>query len=94
MNWFYLMIALYTVMSLIAYLLYGADKRKAKKHKWRIPEAVLLGAGFFGGAVGALIGMRAFRHKTKHWYFWAVNLLAIALHAVILWKIYEKTGGF
>ncbi len=69
------------LMSLIAFILYGADKRKAKKDLWRIPEAVLLNFGFFGGAPGALLGMKAFRHKTKHWYFWAVNIIGL------LWQI-------
>ena len=67
------------VMSLISFILYGADKSKAKKNKWRIKESVLLGFGFFGGAIGALLGMSAFRHKTKHWYFWVVNILGIAV---------------
>ena len=66
------------VISLIAFALYGADKSKAKRGAWRIPEATLLGFGFFGGAVGALLGMRLFRHKTKHWYFWVVNFLGLA----------------
>lgn len=66
------------VMSVIAFILYGVDKRKAIKKAWRTPEAVLLGFGFFGGAIGALLGMKAFRHKTKHWYFWFVNIVGIA----------------
>ena len=41
-------------MSIVSFILYGVDKSKAKREKWRIPEAVLLGWGFFGGAVGAL----------------------------------------
>ncbi len=69
------------LMSFIAFCLYGRDKRKAKKQKWRIPEKVLLGVGFLGGAAGALIGMKVFRHKTKHFYFWIVNILGI------LWQI-------
>ena len=69
------------LMSLVAFILYGADKRKAKKGAWRIPEAVLLNFGFFGGAIGAIIGMKAFRHKTKHWYFWFFNILGL------IWQI-------
>ncbi len=65
------------VISLITLVLYGADKSKAKRGAWRIPEATLLGFGFFGGAVGALLAMRTFRHKTKHWYFWVVNFLGL-----------------
>ena len=63
------------VMSITAFILYGADKRKAKKNKWRIKESVLLGFGFFGGAFGAIAGMKAFRHKTKHRYFTVINVL-------------------
>ena len=65
-------------LSVIALLLYAIDKRKAKKKRWRIPEKTLLGIGFLGGAAGALLGMILVRHKTKHWYFWAVNLLGLA----------------
>lgn len=68
----------YAVMSVIAMWLYWRDKRKAKKHRFRVPEAVLLGVGFFGGAFGALVGMNWFRHKTRHWYFWAINLIGLA----------------
>ena len=72
--------AVIAFMSIVAFILYGVDKKKAQKGAWRIPEAVLLGWGFFGGACGALCAMKAFRHKTKHWYFWAVNVLGLILH--------------
>ena len=78
------MIALYiylvavAVVSLAAFIAYGADKSKARRGAWRIPEKVLLGLSFFGGAVGGTLGMLAFRHKTRHWYFWAVNVLGLA----------------
>ena len=76
----------YAAMSLVAFFAYGLDKRKAKKKRWRTPEAVLLGLGFFGGAVGALIGMNLFRHKTRHWYFWAVNLLGVVWQVgLVVW---------
>ena len=72
--------AVIAFMSIVAFILYGVDKKKAQKGAWRIPEAVLLGWGFFGGACGALCAMKAFRHKTKHWYFWAVNILGLMVH--------------
>ncbi len=68
-------------ISLIAFILYGADKSKAKRGAWRIPEKVLLCFSFFGGAVGGLLGMLLFRHKTKHWYFWCVNFVGL------LWQV-------
>ncbi len=64
-------------MSLVALIAYGADKTKAQTRRWRIPESVLLLLGFLGGAAGALAGMLIFRHKTRRWYFWAVNLAAL-----------------
>ena len=71
-------LAFIVIMSLVAFILYASDKKKAKSGAWRTPEAVLLGWGFFGGAIGAIAGMRTFRHKTKHWYFWVVNILGLA----------------
>ena len=72
--------------SVVTFLFYGADKRKARRGRFRISEAALLTLGAIGGAAGALAGMRAFRHKTRHWYFWAVNGLALMAHtAVIVW---------
>ena len=76
---FYLIIL--AVMSLAALILYGTDKLKAKAGAWRISEAALLSVGFFGGALGALLGMKLWRHKTRHWYFWVVNI------AGLLWQI-------
>ena len=78
MKYFYMIYAAaIVVMSLVAFVLYYADKVKAKKGAWRIKEAVLLGCGFFCGAVGALLGMQVFRHKTKHWYFVAINAIGL-----------------
>ncbi len=73
-------------MSLITFFAYGIDKLKAKKGAWRISEKTLLLLGALGGALGGLLGMKAFRHKTKHRYFWAINYAALAVHiaAVIL----------
>ncbi len=84
----YIIFAIYLgFVNLISLFLYGIDKSKAKRRKWRIKEAVLLGFGFFGGAVGALLGMVIFRHKTKHWYFWGVNFLGIIVITAGFWII-------
>ncbi len=72
------------VISLIAFFLYASDKAKAKRGAWRIPEKVLLGFSFFGGAVGGTLAMFLFRHKTRHWYFWAVNFLGLAWQVAAL----------
>ena len=83
-------VAVIAAMSIIAFFTYLADKRKAKQNKWRIKESVLLGLGFFGGATGALLAMNLFRHKTKHWYFWAVNVIGLMIHIIALVMICIK----
>lgn len=75
-------------MSAIAFVLYGVDKSRAKRGKWRIRESVLLGTGFFGGAVGALLAMKLFRHKTKHWYFTVINLLGLIIQAALFFILF------
>ena len=52
-----------------AFILMLADKHKARKNLWRIPEAVLMGSALLGGSLGALLGMYTCRHKTKHLKF-------------------------
>lgn len=71
-------------VNLIAFFAYGIDKRRARRGKWRTPEALLLGLGFFGGALGALLGMSVFHHKTRHWYFWALNLAGLLAQGAVL----------
>ena len=78
------LLSYYAVMSGIAFCLYAVDKWKARRRKWRIPESLLLSVGVFGGALGALVGMNLFHHKTRHWYFWLVNLFAIVLQVLLL----------
>ncbi|MBE6601728.1 MAG: DUF1294 domain-containing protein [Ruminococcaceae bacterium] len=80
----------YAVMSAVALIAYTVDKIKAKRRAWRVPEATLLGMGFLGGSVGALLGMFLIRHKTKHWYFWTVNFLGLAWQAAAAYFLYTK----
>ena len=53
-------------INLLTFFVYGIDKWKAKRDKWRVPEATLLMLAAIGGSVGALLGMFVFHHKTKH----------------------------
>ena len=50
----------------LTFLLYGIDKYKAKKGRWRISEATLLTMAAIGGSIGAWAGMRTWHHKTMH----------------------------
>ena len=74
------------LLSLITFIAYGADKKKAEKGKYRTKEKTLLSLSFFGGAFGGYPAMLIFRHKTKgeHWYFTAVNLLGLIIHTALM----------
>ena len=54
------------VINVVTFFMYGIDKWKAKKSKWRIREAALLGLAVLGGSIGAWLGMKVWRHKTQH----------------------------
>lgn len=73
----------------LAFFLMGADKSRARRGAWRIPEKVLFLAAVIGGSAGAILGMLAFRHKTRHprfvWGLPAILLLQLAA-ALFLWK--------
>ena len=57
------------IINAAALVMMAEDKRRAKRHQWRVPEAALFGAALLGGSAGAWAGMYLFHHKTKHWYF-------------------------
>ena len=67
----------------VTFIVYGIDKYKAKKAKWRISEATLLLLAVLGGSVGAWVGMKVWHHKTMHKKFKygipAILLIQIAL---------------
>ena len=77
----------------VTFIVYGIDKYKAKKAKWRIPEATLLLLAVLGGSIGAWMGMKVWHHKTMHRKFKygipAILLIQIALMTYLhvnLWK--------
>ena len=57
------------IINALGFALMLADKWKARKNLWRIPEATLMAVAALGGSVGSLLGMYAVRHKTKHLKF-------------------------
>ena len=79
-------------INIVSFFLYGIDKYKAKKNKWRIPEATLLMIAVIGGSIGAWVGMRLWHHKTMHKKFkYGIPLIIIMqialvayLHTIIL----------
>lgn len=82
--WQYLVIYALCI-NLISWIMMGIDKSKAKKVARRIPEKMLFTLAAVGGSVGIYIGMRMFRHKTRHRSFQIVIPVFILLHAVVLY---------
>ncbi|MDO4262256.1 MAG: DUF1294 domain-containing protein [Eubacteriales bacterium] len=80
------------IINLLGFALMGADKRKARKHLWRIPERTLFLAALLGGAAGSIAGMYIFRHKTRHWYFVAGMPLILAAQ-IALYAYVRSLGG-
>lgn len=56
----------FLAINIASFFLYGIDKYKAKKGRWRISEAILLLMAVIGGSIGAWAGMRLWHHKTMH----------------------------
>lgn len=76
---FYYLLAI----NLLALFLMGLDKCKARRGKWRIPERTLFLSAILGGSIGAILGMRCFRHKTRHRSF-VVGMPLILMLQVLL----------
>ncbi|MBO7430686.1 MAG: DUF1294 domain-containing protein [Spirochaetia bacterium] len=76
-------------INILTFLIYGIDKHKARKEKWRIPEATLLLLAVIGGSIGALFGMKIWHHKTLHGKFkYGIPLILLAQLAIAVWIIY------
>ena len=72
-------------VNVVAFVMYGIDKWKAKHSKWRIPEATLLGLAVLGGSIGAWLGMKVWHHKTMHKKFkYGIPLILIGQVAIVL----------
>ena len=76
--------AVWLVINLITFILYGVDKRRARKGAWRIPEKTLLAGTWLLGGVGAWLAMRTFRHKTKHIAFQVSAPIGAVLSVVLM----------
>ena len=78
------------VINGVTFFMYGVDKWKAKRSKWRIPEATLLGLAVLGGSVGAWLGMKVWHHKTLHKKFrYGVPAIIIVQIALIGYFLYR-----
>lgn len=85
------LLSLYLILINAAALLFMlTDKLRAKQNRWRIPEATLMGIAAAGGSFGAFVGMKLFRHKTRHPKFAFGIPALLAVHVILLVLIVPK----
>ncbi len=78
----YILIAI-ALINFAGFVVVADDKRRARKKRWRIPEATLFLIAAAGGSIGVFSGMLIFRHKTRHWYFMAGIPFILAVQLII-----------
>ena len=80
-------------VNVVTFLVYGIDKFKAKRGKWRISEFTLLKLAIIGGSIGACLGMKVWHHKTMHKKFkYGLPLILMAQIALVCYLL--KQVGF
>lgn len=79
-------LAALVVVNLVEFALMGWDKRRARRGEWRVRERTFFLLALLGGALGGIVGMQVFRHKTKHWYFrYGLPAILILQGVLALW---------
>ena len=77
-------------INILTFFLFGIDKLKAKRSKWRVKESTLLWLSILGGSIGAWLGMKAWHHKTLHNKFkYGIPLILILQIAAVVGILYE-----
>ena len=75
-------------MSVVLFFVMGKDKRLSKAHGRRVPEATLFLLALIGGALGGVLGMQIFRHKTQHPKFYlGFPLIALVQWGLVIWAM-------
>ena len=78
------------VINVVTFFMFGIDKWKAKKSKWRVRETALLGLAVLGGSIGAWLGMKVWHHKTLHIKFkYGIPVIIIIQLVLSVYLIYE-----
>ena len=86
MGWIDWLAGYCALMSLVSFIQFGMDKRRAQKHQWRIPEKILFLTAMAGGSPGAILGMVFFRHKTLHKSF------RVGLPMILVLQVSARVG--
>lgn len=91
LNLLHIVLIYFLAINVVTFFLYGIDKWKARRDKWRISEATLLGLAVIGGSIGAWLGMKVWHHKTLHKKF-RYGLPLILFAQIVLLVLYMTKG--
>ena len=90
-NWIYFLLIYLALINGGTFFLYGIDKWKAKRAKWRIPEATLIWLSVIGGSIGAWLGMKAWHHKTQHGKFkYGIPFILVCQLLLVFYIAYSR----
>ena len=85
------LLAYLLIINAAGFLLMRSDKARARKNRWRIPEATLMTIAALGGSVGSLLGMYTFRHKTRHPKFTlGIPAILVAQTTLLLYLLAQR----
>jgi uncharacterized membrane protein YsdA (DUF1294 family) len=91
-NHLHIVLTYLVIINVVTFFVYGIDKWKAKKSKWRIRETALLGLAVLGGSIGAWLGMKVWHHKTLHkkFRYGVPAIIIIQLLLIGYFTLYQK----
>ena len=91
-NYLHIALIYLVIINVVTFFMYGIDKWKAKKSKWRIRETALLGLAVLGGSIGAWLGMKVWHHKTLHkkFRYGVPAIIVIQLLLIGYFTLYQK----
>ena len=85
------LLAYLLIINAAGFLLMRSDKVRARKNRWRIPEATLMTVAALGGSAGSLLGMYTFRHKTRHLKFTlGIPAILVAQAALLVYLLARR----
>ena len=92
LNYLHIALIYLVIINVVTFFVYGIDKWKAKKSKWRIRETTLLGLSVLGGSIGAWLGMKVWHHKTLHkkFRYGVPAIIIIQLLLIGYFTLYQK----
>ena len=93
LNLLHIVLIYFLAINVVTFFLYGIDKWKARRDKWRISEATLLELAVIGGSIGACLGMKVWHHKTLHKKFrYGLPLILFAQIVLLVLYMTKRVG--